>query len=61
MLIQLVVVLIIVGLLLWAANQLPIDGTIKTIIRVIVIVAVCLWLLQVVGLLPMGALFRPYR
>ncbi|MGH7182072.1 MAG: Thivi_2564 family membrane protein [Nitrospiraceae bacterium] len=51
-LISLVVVLVVVGLLLWAVQQLPLDGTIKTIIRVVVIVVVCLWLLSAVGLLP---------
>jgi len=52
-LIQLIVVLIVVGVLLWLIEtQLPIDQTIKTIIRILVIVAVLIWLLALVGLLP---------
>ena len=50
-LISLVVVLIVVGLLLWAVQQIPMDATIRTIIRVVVIVAVCVWLLSAFGLL----------
>lgn len=57
-LIQLIVMLVIIGLLLWAVESVvPMDPTIKQIIRVIVIVAVCLWLLSLFGLLP-GSLVR---
>jgi hypothetical protein len=44
---QVVVALAIVGLLLWVVEQIPMDATIARIIRVVVIVAVCLWLLTV--------------
>jgi hypothetical protein len=46
-LIQVVVVLIIVGLILWVITQIPMDATIARIIRVVVIVCVCIWLLYV--------------
>ncbi len=46
-LIQLLVVLVVLGLALWALDQLPIDATIKQIIRVVVIVLIILWLLSV--------------
>jgi hypothetical protein len=50
-LIGLIIVLIIVGALLYIVQTvLPIDARIKTIITVIVIVGVCLWLLQALGL-----------
>lgn len=50
-LISLVVTLAIVGLLLWAINSIiPMDGKIKQIINVLVIVFVCIWLLQTFGL-----------
>lgn len=53
LLITIVIALIVVGLLLWAAESLPIDGTIKQIIRVVVIVFVVLWLLgSVTGYVP---------
>lgn len=45
-LIQLVLILIAVGVLLWLANtKIPMDPTIKQILNVVVIVAVVLWLL----------------
>lgn len=50
-LIQLVVVLIVIGILLWLVNAyIPMDAVIKKIINIVVIVAVVLWLLSVFGL-----------
>jgi hypothetical protein len=52
-LIQLVVVLIVLGLLLYIVESLlPIDPTIKMVIRVIILLAVILWLLSLVGMIP---------
>ena len=45
-LISVIVVLIVIGLLLWAAEQIPMDATIRRIIQVVVVVFVVLWLLQ---------------
>ena len=51
-LISLLVTLVVVGLLLWAVNSIiPMDPGIKKIVNVVVIVAVCLWLLSAFGLL----------
>jgi hypothetical protein len=51
-LIGLVVTLILVGLLLYVIEVLlPIDATIKKLIRIVVIVVVLLWLLQALGVL----------
>jgi hypothetical protein len=45
-LIQLVVVLIVIGVLLWAVNTfIPMDARIKQIINAVVIIAVVIWLL----------------
>ena len=53
-LIQLVIVLIVIGVLLWLVNtKIPMDATIKQILNAVVIIAVVLWLLTVFGLLPM--------
>ena len=52
-LIGIVVTLIVVGLLLWAAEQIPMDGTIRRILEVIVVFVV-LWLLSAFGLLGTG-------
>jgi len=46
-LIQVIVVLIIVGLLLWIVQQIPMDAAIARIIRVVAVVAVCLWLISI--------------
>jgi hypothetical protein len=50
-LINLVVVLIIVGVALYLVNRyIPMASSIKTILNVLVVVVVCVWLLQAVGL-----------
>ena len=50
-LIQLLEVLIVVGVLLWLGNRfIPMQGTIKSILNGVVIIAVVLWLLNVFGL-----------
>ena len=51
-LISLVIVLIVVGVLLWAANTyIPMDNKIKTIMNIVVVIAVVLWLLSAFGVL----------
>ena len=51
-LINLVVVLIVVGVLLWLVNTyIPMDGKIKNILNVVVVIAVVVWLLQAFGVL----------
>ena len=45
--IGLLVSLILIGLLLWVVDQLPIDGTIKRVIHIVVIVLVVLWLISI--------------
>jgi Na+/glutamate symporter len=57
MLIELIVVLILAGLVLWALGQLPVDATIARIIRVVVICAAVLWVLgAVLGRSPLSYL-----
>jgi hypothetical protein len=50
-LLQILVVLIVVGVLLWLVNLIPMQGTIKSILNAVVVIAVVLWLLNVFGLL----------
>lgn len=51
-LINLVVVLIVVGVLLWLVNTyIPMDGKIKQILNVVVVIFVIIWLLQALGVL----------
>ena len=53
-LIDLIIVLVVVGVLLWAVEKLPMDPAIRQIIRVVAIVVVVLWLLRIfVGDVPL--------
>jgi hypothetical protein len=50
-LVQILLVLVVVGVLLWLVNSfIPMQGTIKSILNAVVIIAVVLWLLNVFGL-----------
>lgn len=47
-LINVLIVLIVVGLLLWLVNNfIPMDHKIKTILNVVAVIAVIIWLLKV--------------
>jgi len=51
-LINLVLILVVVGLLLWAINAyIPMQATIKKILNVVVVIVVVLWLLSVFGII----------
>jgi 1-acyl-sn-glycerol-3-phosphate acyltransferase len=51
-LISLVISLVVVGVLLWLANAyIPMDGKIKKILNVVVVICVVAWLLSVFGVL----------
>jgi hypothetical protein len=50
--ISIVITLIVVGLLLWLVNTyIPMDGKIKNILNVVVVICVVVWLLRVFGIL----------
>ncbi|MFY9530131.1 MAG: Thivi_2564 family membrane protein [Candidatus Acidiferrales bacterium] len=50
-LLQVVLVLIVIGVLLWLVNSfIPMAGSIKSILNAVVVIAVVLWLLNVFGL-----------
>ncbi|MFE3870491.1 Thivi_2564 family membrane protein [Flavobacterium sp. ZS1P70] len=50
-LLTVLLVLIVVGVLLWLVNTyIPMDGTIKKIFNIVVIIVVIIWLLKVFGL-----------
>lgn len=60
-LLSIVVALVIVGLVLWVVSQIPMDATIARIIRVVVVVFVCLWLLNLLApMIGTGPYFGPY-
>ncbi len=51
-LINLIIVLVVVGVILWVINSyIPMEATIKKILNVVVIIAVILWLLSAFGLI----------
>ena len=51
-LISIVVTLVIVGVVLWLINTyIPMAGSIKSILNVVVIIVVAIWLLQAFGVL----------
>ncbi len=51
-LLQLLLVLVVVGVLLWLVNSfIPMQGTIKSILNAVVVICVVVWLLNVFGLL----------
>ena len=58
-LINVIVVLIVVGMLLWLVNNyLPMDGKIKQILNVVVVIFVIIWILQKFGMLGSLSGFR---
>jgi hypothetical protein len=51
-LINLIIILVVVGVLLWLVNNyIPMDGKIKQILNIVVIIAVVIWLLSVFGVI----------
>jgi hypothetical protein len=51
-LIQLVLILVAVGVVLWVINRyIPMQATIKNILNVVVVIVVIIWLLSVFGLI----------
>lgn len=59
-LIYIVVMLVVVGLILWAIQQFPMDPTIARLIRVVVVVFAVIFLLYyLLGSLPPA--YSPYR
>jgi predicted membrane protein len=49
--INIVFVLILVGVGLWMINRfIPMAASIKTILNVVVVIAVCVWVLKALGL-----------
>lgn len=54
-LINLIIILIVVGVILWLINNyIPMDRKIKSILNVVVVIVVIIWLLNVFGV--MGSL-----
>jgi hypothetical protein len=51
-LLQVLMVLIVVGVLLWLVNNfIPMAGSIKSILNAVVVIGVVLWLLNIFGVI----------
>ncbi len=58
-LINIIVILVVVGLGLWAINRyIPMAPAIKNILNVVVVIIICIWLLQTFGIIRGGAPIR---
>jgi hypothetical protein len=61
-LVTVVLTLVVVGLLLWLVNRfIPMQGQIKGILNGVVVIAVVLWLMNLVGLFAYLSQFRVGR
>jgi hypothetical protein len=61
-LVNIVIVLIVVGVLLWLINSfIPMDAKIKSILNIVVVIAVVIWLLQAFGIMGSLSSFRVGR
>ena len=51
-LITIIVVLVVAGVVLWAINSfIPMARPVKTILNIVVVLVLCLWLLQALGVI----------
>jgi hypothetical protein len=51
-LLTIILVIVVVGVLLWAINSfIPMDSKIKSILNIVVVIVLILWLLQAFGVL----------
>ena len=49
----LILVLVVIGVIMWAVNRyIPMDANIKKILNIAVVIVIILWLLSVFGILP---------
>ena len=56
--VAIVIALIIVGLLAYLVNTLPIDGRFKAVIQVVVVITLNLWIVDGFGLMSGGPTFH---
>jgi len=50
-LLNVLIVIIIVGVLLWLVNLIPMQRTIKSILNIVVVIILIIWLLNVFGII----------
>lgn len=60
--VELLVVLVVVGVLLWLVNQyVPMQPPFKTVVNVVVVLALIVWVLQFFGLFDAGSFSHYHR
>jgi hypothetical protein len=60
MLLHVVLVLIVIGVLLWLVNNfIPMESSIKSLLNIVVFIAVVFWLLSAFGLVNSGPVPQP--
>jgi uncharacterized membrane protein len=57
--VNVVLTLIVIGVLLWLINLIPMQSTIKSILNAVVVIAVVLWLLYGFGIISHGDIKLP--
>jgi hypothetical protein len=57
--VNVVITLIVIGVLLWLINLIPMQSTIKSILNAVVVIAVVLWLLYGFGIISHGEINLP--
>ena len=57
-LVTVVIILAVVGVLLWLVNRIPMQGTIKSILNIVVVIVVVVWLLKAFDLFHYVSQFR---
>jgi len=51
-LINIIIILVVVGVVLWAINTyIPMAQPVKTILNIVVVLVLCVWLLQTFGII----------
>ncbi|MFW5760132.1 MAG: Thivi_2564 family membrane protein [Cyclobacteriaceae bacterium] len=50
-LLNVLIVIIIVGVLMWLVNLIPMQRTIKSILNIVVVIILVIWLLNVFGII----------
>ena len=60
-LLNIVLVLVVIGFVLWLINRfIPMAGSIKSILNIVVVICVIVWLLEVFNIIGRGGIVRTH-
>jgi len=58
--ISLIVIIVLIGVLMWAVNTyIPMQANIKKLLNIVVVVLLVIWILWLIGVLPAGDIRVP--